>query len=109
MAFTLRLNEEEEHNLQAIMKQEGYKTASEAVRRCVNEHLPLKSYKDEYLRIKESYTSLLKALEQKKQAEDELEAQITQRLAQLDNGEIEILDGPTALQSLRKRSLDRAQ
>ena len=107
MAFTLRLNEEEEHNLNAIMEQEGCKTASEAVRRCVNEHLPLKSYKDEYLRMKESYVSLLKMLEQKNRAEEELKAQVTRRVAQIDSGEVELLDGPSALQALKKRSLDR--
>lgn len=107
MAFTLRLNEEEECNLSAIMEQEGCKTASEAVRRCVNEHLPLKSYKDEYLRMKESYVSLLRMLEQKNRAEEELQAQITRRVAELDKGDVKLLDGPSALQALKKRSLDR--
>ena len=107
MAFTLRLNEEDERNLHVIMEQEGCKTASEAVRRCVNDHLPLKSYKDEYLRIKGLYVGLLKVLEQKDRAERVLQAEIAERVAQLDSGEVSLLDGASALQKLKQRSLDR--
>lgn len=108
MAFTLRLNEEDEQCLQQIMVREGCKTASEAVRRCVVEHLPLTSYKEEYQRIKGLYVSLLQALEQKNQAEQALEAEIAARLAQLDTGEVALIEGATALQQLKQRSLARA-
>lgn len=109
MAFTLRLSEEDEQCLHQIMAREGYKTASEAVRRCVVEYLPLTSYKDEYQRIKGLYVSLLQALEQKNQAEQALEAEIAARLAQLDTGEVALIEGETALQQLKQRSLARVR
>lgn len=108
MAFTLRLNEEDEQRLHQIMEREGCKTASEAVRRCVVEYLPLTAYKDEYQRIKGLYLSLLRALEQKGQAEQALEAEIARRVAQLDSGEVTLLEGSEALQQLKQRSLARA-
>ncbi|UOG92005.1 MAG: hypothetical protein L3K52_17725 [Candidatus Thiothrix sulfatifontis] len=107
MAFTLRLSEEDEQCLQQIMAREGCKTASEAVRRCVVEYLPLTSYKDEYQRIKGLYVSLLQVLEQKNQAEQALEAEIAMRLAQLDGGAAVLMDGEMALQQLKQRSLAR--
>ena len=109
MAFTLRLNEEDLRNLSAIMEREGCKTASDAVRRCVSEYLPLKSYKEEYQRIKGLYASLLQALEQKDRAERALEAEVAERLAQLDSGDVVLLEGSEALQRLKRRSLARVK
>ena len=57
--------------------------------------------------MKNSYVSLFKGLGQKGRVEKTLQTQISERVVQLDNNEVELLDGSEALQMLKKYSLRR--